>query len=69
MIEKIIMYRMNGMYTDEYDVKYIKPNGYTFWRRYKIKGEMINKHFKFLMEHSSKSIYSKNGKHVQDTWE
>lgn len=69
MIKKIIMYRCNGMYTNKYDVCYEGKNGRTFWRTYTIKGEMMQKHFEFIMNHNSECIHSKSGKHIADKWE
>lgn len=68
MIRKIVMYRKNGMYTDKYDVLYDGNNGKTFWRTYQIKGEMLQKHFDFIMSYPSNRVESKSGKHIADVW-
>ena len=61
-ITAITRYIKNGMYKDEYTVKYSNGD----YREYRIKGEMINKHFFFMMNATSEPIYNKKGSHVGD---
>lgn len=61
-ITQITRYIKNGMYDDTYTVCYGKSN----YKRYTIKGEMINKHFDFIMNAKCEEIYKADEKHVGD---
>lgn len=67
-IKKIIMYYRNGMYTDSYEVCYTTDNGGLFWKRYTIRGQMCDKHFRFIITHKCIPHYRKNGFHSYDTY-
>lgn len=68
-IVKIVRPIYNGMYRDTYDVQYIREDGGFFWKTYTIRGEMIQKHFDFIMAHSSTPVYSlRSLRHTMDVW-
>ncbi len=53
----------NGMYTNNYYVCYENEEA----RQYKIKFEMLNKHFNFMMNAATvERIESVSGKHIAD---
>lgn len=62
-ITQITRFYKNGMYTDNYSVRYQSGD----YREYTIKGKMINKHFDFMMNAKCEPIYSeKDGRHFAD---
>lgn len=61
-IKEITRFKVNGMYEDKYTVHY--ANGMR--RKYIINGEMINKHFEFMMNAKCEPIIKNDGKHVGD---
>ena len=56
-IVKIYRFYKNGMYTDDYDVVYSSGRRI----KYFIEGEMINKHFEFMMNSKGETRYTVAG--------
>lgn len=61
-IAKITRTIKNGMYTNKYTVYF--TNGYH--RDFTINGEMIDKHFDFIMKAKCTPFYKKDGRHTAD---
>lgn len=67
-IKAIIMYYENGMYRESYDVIYETESNGEIWKRYKVKGSMMEKHFNFIMSGKVEQIRVNGMKHKADRY-